>query len=115
LGISSVGFYLQVLHHHFECFSGELSPSRHLDSDWVDLEVRRTSHHFVFLRSREIRLRSGSETSPTGLSWPDLHSGRVSEHLEAFLIRAESPRVSAIQEGAVSVEDSEFGGVCLGC
>jgi hypothetical protein len=34
--------------------------------------------------------------------------------LEAFLIRAESPRVPGIKEGAASVEDSEFGGFALG-
>jgi hypothetical protein len=68
----------------------------------------------VKLRSREICLRSGLETSPTGFSWPNLYSWRVSRHLEVYFFRDELPRVSAIQEGTTPLEDSADGGVSLG-
>ena len=74
---------------------------------------KRMSNDLVFLRSRETYLESESETSSTRSLYPDLHSWGVSGHLEAFLIRAELPRVPGIQEGTTSFEDSVFGGVCL--
>ena len=78
------------------------------------METKGTSYDSVNLRSRELHPESKPETSPTGFSQFDLHSWGVSRHLEAFLIRVELPRVPGIQEGASSVEESQFGGVCLG-
>ena len=69
------------------------------------------SHYSLFLRSREIYSRSGSETSPTGFPYPDIHSRRVSHHLEASFFRDKLSRVSSIQEGATPLANSVFGGV----
>jgi hypothetical protein len=57
---------LQVLNYHFGGFLEELSPFRSSATDWDGLEARRTSCDSVFLRSRELYLESGSETSPIG-------------------------------------------------